>query len=438
MVLAFILLTTILFSKNLIFLNIGSFINKLPAKQNKNPEKSHKLFFHFPNEYYISIAFLAQEPIILFFIDLDFFFLYTYQKQTKVTLSRDKIQKNILMKKGFASDNNSGVHPSIFKAMEAANAGHVVGYGDDFYTQKAIQLFKEKFGTQTEVFFVFNGTGANVLGLTTVTQSFNSIICAKTAHIQEDECGAPEKFTGCKLIPVEPVNGKVTPEAVLPHLKGFDFEHHAQPKVISISQVTEMGTIYQPEEIKTLADLAHKNNMFLHMDGARIANAAAALVMDFREFTVDCGVDILSFGGTKNGMMMGEAVLFFNPKLSELTKYIRKQSMQLYSKMRFVGAQFLAYFENDLWKETASHANKMAKLLEAEVAKIPEIKITQPVTANGVFAIVPKHIIEPLQKRFFFYIWDEINSEVRWMTSFDTTENEIYEFTELIKTLVKS
>jgi threonine aldolase len=340
------------------------------------------------------------------------------------------------MGKGFASDNNSGVHPTIFKAMEAANTGHVTSYGTDRYTQKAIKIFKEKFGPETEVYFVFNGTGANVLGLSTVTQSFNSIICAETAHIQEDECGAPEKFTGCKLLPVEPVNGKLTPERIQQHLKGFDFEHHSQPRVISISQVTEMGTIYQPEEIKMLAALAHNNNMLLHMDGARIANAAVALNLDFKTFTKDCGVDILSFGGTKNGMMLGEAVLFFNPGLTRSTKYIRKQSMQLYSKMRFVGAQFIAYFENDLWKETASHSNKMAKLLEAEIKKIAAIKLTQPVEANGVFAIVPPEIIQPLQEKFFFYMWNEAISEVRWMTSFDTTEEEIFEFTGLIKELL--
>lgn len=341
------------------------------------------------------------------------------------------------MKKGFASDNNSGVHPAVFKAMENANTGHVVGYGNDQYTQKAIDLFKEKFGEDTEVFFVFNGTGANVLGLSSVTRSFHSIICAETAHIQEDECGAPEKFTGSKLIPVEPVQGKVTPEAVLPHLKGFDFEHHSQPGVISISQATEMGTVYKPSEIIALADLAHKHGMFLHMDGARLANAAVSLGLDFREFTKDCGVDVLSFGGTKNGMMMGEAVLFFNPDLTRQTKYIRKQSMQLYSKMRFVGAQFLAYFENDLWKETAAHSNRMAKLLEAQVAAIPEIRITQPVEANGIFAEVPPELIEPLQKEFFFYMWNEQTSEVRWMCSFDTTEEDIYGFADLIKKLVK-
>ena len=359
----------------------------------------------------------------------------------KVQSFRETIETNVkykFMRKGFASDNNSGVHPSILKAMEDANHGHVKGYGDDPYTEKAIKIFKEKFGQKTEVFFVFNGTGANVLGLSTVTRSFHSIICAETAHIEEDECGAPEKFTGCKLLPVEPVNGKLTPERIQHHLKGFNFEHHSQPRVISISQVTEMGTVYQPEEIKALASLAHSHNMLLHMDGARIANAAVSLNLDFKAFTIECGVDVLSFGGTKNGMMMGEAVVFFDPELTTYTKYLRKQSMQLYSKMRFVGAQFVAYFENDLWKETATHANKMAKLLEAEVAKIPEIKITQAVEANGVFAEVPPEIIEPLQQKFFFYMWNEKRSEVRWMTSFDTAEEEIYAFVELIKTLIRA
>lgn len=339
--------------------------------------------------------------------------------------------------KGFASDNNSGIHPKILKAIETANIDHAVGYGNDQYTQKAIQIFKDKFGQQTEVFFVFNGTGANVLGLSTVTNSFNSIICAETAHIQVDECGAPEKITGCKLIPVKHNYGKITPEAILPHLNSFGFQHHSQPKIISISQVTELGTIYTPQEIRTLAKLAHQHNMFLHIDGARIANAAAALDMEFREFTVDCGVDVLSFGGTKNGMMIGEAVLFFNPELATQAKYIRKQNTQLYSKMRFISAQFIAYLENDLWKENATHANKMAKLLEAEISKIPEITISKPVESNGIFAIVPPHIIKPLMKLFFYYMWDEIKNEARWMTSFDTKEEDIYKFVDLIKELIK-
>ncbi len=340
------------------------------------------------------------------------------------------------MKKGFASDNNSGIHPLILNAVKEANKGHVTGYGEDSFTRRAIEIFREKFGQETKVFFVFNGTGANVVGLSSVTNSYNSIICAETSHIEEDECGAPEKFTGCKLLTAETVNGKLSPETVIRHIRGFDFEHHSQPRVISISQATEMGTVYKPAEIKELADLAHKNNMLLHMDGARIANAAVSLNTDFAKFTKDCGVDVVSFGGTKNGMMLGEAVLIFNPELAAYTKYIRKQSMQLFSKMRFMAAQFIAYFENDLWKEMASHSNRMAKLLETEILKIPEIKVTQPVEANGVFAIMPRKLIKPLQNEFFFYKWNEKNCEVRWMTSFDTTETEIFEFTALIKKLI--
>lgn len=339
------------------------------------------------------------------------------------------------MKRGFASDNNSGVHPEVFKMMGQVNDGHVVGYGGDAFTEQAVSLFRDEFGHDTEVFFVFNGTGANVLSLSSLTNSYHSVICAETAHIQEDECGAPEKFTGCKLLPVETHDGKLRPEQILPHLKGFGFEHHSQPKVISISQVSEMGTLYTVDEIRALADLAHAHGMYLHMDGARIANAAVALNLPFRAFTRDAGVDVLSFGGTKNGLMMGEAVLFFNRELCPNTKYIRKQSMQLYSKMRFVAAQFLAYFNNDLWKKNAAHANRMAKMLADEVAKIPNVQITQKVEANGVFAMVPKTIIPLLQEKYFFYIWNENRSEVRWMCSFDTQEEDIMHFSELLKNL---
>ena len=340
------------------------------------------------------------------------------------------------MKRGFASDNNSGIHPEILKAIAAANEGHAVGYGGDELSDKARQRFKQEFGSQTEVFFVFNGTGANVLGLSTLTQSFHSIICADTAHIQTDECGAPEKLTGCKLLPVESHKGKITPEGIRKHLHDFGFEHHSQPGIVSISQATELGTVYSLKEIKAITSLAHEFGLYVHMDGARLANAAVALDLPFRAFTVDAGVDVLSFGGTKNGMMMGEAVLFFNPALTANTKYIRKQSMQLYSKMRFVSAQFLAYFENDLWKQNAAHSNRMARLLEAEVKKIPAVQLTQEVAANGVFAIVPQEIIPQLQQKYFFYVWDEHRSEVRWMTSFDTTEDDIFQFAALIKSLV--
>jgi threonine aldolase len=340
------------------------------------------------------------------------------------------------MKRGFASDNNSGIHPEILSALSAANEGHAVGYGGDDLTQKAIARFKQEFGELTDVYFVFNGTGANVLSLSTLTRSFHSIICAETAHIQVDECGAPEKLTGSKLLPVATIKGKITPEGISKYLHGFDFEHHSQPGIISISQVTELGTVYSVEEIKAITSLAHQYGLFVHMDGARIANAAVALNLPFRAFTVDAGIDVLSFGGTKNGMMLGEAVLFFNPELSKNTKYIRKQSMQLFSKMRFVSAQFLSYFNDDLWKRNATHSNKMARLLEQEVLKIPAIQLTQNVEANGVFAIVPPEIIPQLQEKYFFYMWDEHRSEVRWMTSFDTQEEDILNFTTLIKSLV--
>lgn len=340
------------------------------------------------------------------------------------------------MSRGFASDNNAGVHPDILKAIEKANTGHVVGYGDDPTTREAISLFKKEFGPETDVYFVFNGTGANVLALSTVTHSFHSIICADTAHIEVDECGAPEKFTGCKLLPVPSDQGKITPAGIQKYLHGFNFEHHSQPKVISISQVTELGTVYSVDEIKAITALAHQHNMLVHMDGARIANAAVALGLPFKAFTIEAGVDMLSFGGTKNGMLMGEAVVFFNPKLTTNTKYIRKQSMQLFSKMRFVGAQFLAYFENDLWKSNASHANQMAKLLEKEVLKTGKVKLTQKTEANGVFAILPKDVIPKLQEKYFFYVWNESSCEVRWMTSFDTTEEDIYGFVQLIDKLI--
>jgi len=340
--------------------------------------------------------------------------------------------------RGFASDNNSGVYPTILKAIEEANTGHAVGYGDDKYTEDAIEKFKEIFGKNIDVFFVFTGTGANVLGLNNVGQSFNSVICPDTAHINVDECGAPEKFSGMKTLAVNTPDGKLTIEGIKQHMHGFGFEHHSQPKVISITQVTELGTVYTKKEIKEIADYAHKHNMLLHMDGARISNAAASLDIPIKEFTTDAGVDILSFGGTKNGMMYGEAVIFFKPELAENFRYFRKQSMQLASKMRFIGAQFNAFFKDDLWLKNASHANKMAQLLYNNVKNIPQIKVTQPVQANGVFAIVPSEIIPKLQEEYFFYYWDEHKNEVRWMCSFDTTEEDILDFVRILKEMCKN
>ena len=336
-------------------------------------------------------------------------------------------------KRGFASDNNSGVHPEIMKAINNANIGHTVAYGDDIYTEKAIAKFKEHFGNNIDVYFVFIGTAANVLGLNAATRSWNSVICAETAHINEDECGAPEKFNGFKLLTVETPNGKLTVDFIKTKMNGIGFEHHSQPKIISITQVSELGTVYTAKEIKEISDYAHKNNMYLHMDGARIANAAVSLNKEFREFTTDAGVDILSFGGTKNGMMYGEAIIFLNKSLGENFKYIRKQGMQLASKMRFISAQFDRYLSKDIWYENAKHANMMAKLLASKIETISQLKITQKVEANGIFVIVPKEIIPKLKEEFFFYDWDETKSEVRWMTSFDTTEEEINNFVELIK-----
>jgi threonine aldolase len=330
--------------------------------------------------------------------------------------------------RGFASDNNAGVHPEILKAIDEVNQGHVIAYGDDPYTAQAIDKFKEHFGNDIDVYFVFNGTAANVLGITALTRSFNSIICSDLAHLHVDECGAPEKYTGCKLLTVPSPDGKLTVEGIQGHLHGFDFEHHAQPKVVSITQATEMGTVYRPEEIREIADLVHSYNMYLHMDGARLSNAAVSLNCGFRNITVEAGVDVLSFGGTKNGMMFGEAIVFFNKNLTGNFKYIRKQGMQLGSKMRFISAQFNALLSNDLWRRNAKHSNEMAKYLEEKVKHIPGIKITQPVEANAVFAILPADSIPELQKQFFFYVWDETTSEVRWMTSFDTTKEDIDRF----------
>jgi len=274
--------------------------------------------------------------------------------------------------RSFASDNNAGVHPEILEAIGRANRGHVVAYGDDAYTLSAVKKFEEHFGPDIAVFFTFNGTGANVLSLQALTRPFHSILCSSFAHINSDECGAPEKHTGCKLIALPHQDGKITVESVRHAYHGIGDEHHSQPRVISITQSTEMGTVYQPEEIRALANFAHEHEMFLHVDGARIANAAASLCQTLRRATRDLGVDVLSFGGTKNGILGGEAVVFFRPELSEEFLYLRKQGMQLASKMRFIAAQFEALLTDDLWRRSGEHANRMARLLEKEVSRIRE------------------------------------------------------------------
>lgn len=341
--------------------------------------------------------------------------------------------------RSLASDNNAGIHPRILQAIAEANTNHALGYGADLYTDRAVAKFKEHFGNDVQVFFVFNGTGANVISLSSMTRPYQAVMCAETAHIAVDECGAPEKFTGCKLIDIPTPDGKLTPALIRPHIKGIGDEHHVQVRVISITQSTELGTVYSLDEVRAIAELAHTNGLLLHMDGARISNAAAALGRSLREVTRDCGVDVLSFGGTKNGLMAGEAVVWFNTEVAQQAKYIRKQSMQLASKMRFIAAQFDALLSDDLWLHNAQHANQMAQQLAAAVADVPGVRVRQAVQANAVFAQIPRAWLAALQSQSFFYVWDEAPAgdadapEVRWMTSFDTTEEDIAAFVNALR-----
>jgi threonine aldolase len=339
--------------------------------------------------------------------------------------------------RSFASDNNAGVHPAILRAVSAANQGHVVGYGDDPCTERATRLFQRHFGANSQTFFVFNGTAANVLSLAALTDSYHAVICGGSAHVYADECAAPEKFTGCKLIPVKTTDGKLTVESVRGACNGVGDQHHVQPRVISITQATEVGTVYAPGEIEMLARFAHERDMFLHMDGARLANACVTLGLNLKQTTRDLGVDVLSFGGTKNGAMGAEAVVFLNPQLARNFQFRRKQGMQLASKMRFVSAQFEALLGGDLWLKNARHANGMAKLLEKEIRSIPRVRVAYKVEANGVFAQIPRRAIAKLQKRCFFYVWDEEESLVRWMCSFDTTADDVRRFAKLIREAVR-
>lgn len=343
----------------------------------------------------------------------------------------------IVNKKGFASDNNSGVHAEVMQAILAANTGHVVAYGDDPYTGQALSVLQQHFGSDSRAFFTFNGTGANVLSFKAFTHSYHSIICAETSHINVDECGAPEKFTGCKLLAVPSADGKITVEGIERHLHGLGFEHHSQPGIVSLTQATEVGTVYTQAELIRLTGFAHRQGLLVHMDGARLCNAAASLQCSLSSLTREAGIDVLSFGITKNGALMGEVVIFLNTAPPADFKYYRKQAMQLGSKMRFLSVQFIAMLEGDLWRRNALQANRMAQLLAEKVRDIPEIRITQKVQANGVFAIVPGELIAPLQQEYFFYVWDEKKSEVRWMTSFDTTEDDISGFVATIRKLLK-
>ena len=333
----------------------------------------------------------------------------------------------------FGSDNHSGVHPDILKAIENVNSGYSVAYGEDKFTSQAKEKFKEHFGKDIEIFFVGNGTAANILGIKAITNSFNSIFCAETAHLNVHECCGPEKFTGCKLTVIPTSDGKLTIDQLEPYIVGFDDPHMAQPKVISITQSTEYGTIYTPKEIKNLSNFAHSKNMLLHMDGARLCNAAASLDVNLAALTSDVGVDVLSFGGTKNGMMFGDAVVFFNKHLSKNFEFIRKQGMHLTSKMRYISTQFEALLTNDLWLKNAKHANDMTRFMYNKLKDIPQVKITQNVQVNSIFACIPKNIISKLQKKYAFHVFNEKISEVRWMCSFNTSKKDVIDFVKAIK-----
>ncbi len=336
----------------------------------------------------------------------------------------------------FASDNYAGIHPDVLAAIAAANVGHAPSYGADPVTARAIELFQEHFGHDAEVWFTFNGTGANVVGLQALLRPFEAVICAESAHINVDECGAPERFLGSKLIPVATPDGKLTPELVDGAVTGTGDEHRVQPRVVSITQATEVGTSYRLEEVTALGRWAHERGMWLHLDGARLSNAAAHLGVGLGDFGSGAGVDVLSFGATKNGAMGAEAVVSFASPGQSSLRFIRKQSMQLASKMRFVAAQFVALLSEDLWRSNADHANKMAGRLAAGVAGIPGVTIAHPVEANGVFAALPAGVTEQLQRRYPFYVWDPPSGVVRWMTSFDTTEEDVDQFVGLVAALM--
>ncbi|PKQ19220.1 MAG: threonine aldolase [Actinobacteria bacterium HGW-Actinobacteria-6] len=341
------------------------------------------------------------------------------------------------MSRMFASDNASGAHPEVMAALMEANAGHAHAYGNDEWTRRATATVKRHFGEQAESFFVFNGTGANVTALSAFMHSYDAVICAETAHINVDECGAPERFTGGKLITVPTRDGKLTPDLIESAITGVGVEHHSQPRVVSITQSTEYGTVYRVSEIAAIAEFAHANGLVVHVDGARISNAAAFLGITLAEMITGTGIDVLSFGGTKNGMIFGEAVVFLDPVHAEGFRFVRKNAAQLASKMRYVSAQFEALFGGELWLENAAHANEMARLLASEMGEVAGVEITQAVEANEVFARIDGTLIEPLREIADFYVWDERTCEVRWVASWDTTPGDVERFVEGARRLTR-
>ncbi|MFE9258934.1 threonine aldolase family protein [Streptomyces sp. NPDC006879] len=335
--------------------------------------------------------------------------------------------------RGFASDNYAGVHPELLEAVALANGGHQVAYGEDVYTEHLQKVFRGHFGPYAQAFPVFNGTGANVVALQAMTDRWGAVIAAESAHINVDEGGAPERMAGLKLLTVPTPDGKLTPELIDRQAWGWDDEHRAMPQVVAITQNSELGTVYTPDEIRDICEHAHERGMKVFLDGARIANAAASLDVPMRSFTNTVGVDVLSYGGTKNGMMFGEAVVVLNPDAVRAMKHVRKMSMQLASKMRFVSVQLEALLAKDLWLRSARHANEMAQRLADGVRQVDGVEILYPVQANAVFARLPHEVSLRLQKRFRFYFWDEAAGDVRWMCAWDTTENDVDEFLAALK-----
>lgn len=340
------------------------------------------------------------------------------------------------VRRGFASDNAASVHPAVLQKMAEANLGHVHAYGDDEWTRRAESLVKRHFGEQASMFCVFNGTGANVTALQALMRSFEAVICPDSAHINCDECGAPERFTGGKLLAVPTPDGKITPELVHGAVRNVGFEHASQPRVVSITQSTEFGTVYSREELAAVVAAAREHGLRVHVDGARLANAAASLGCGLGEACQ--GADVVSFGATKNGAMLAEAVVLLDPELAESFKYVRKQSAQLASKMRYISAQFVAMLEGDLWRDNAAHANAMARRLVEQVSDIPDVRILQQVQANEVFAEMPAAVVPALQAEFDFYVWTEGTGEVRWVTSWDTTEDDVDRFARGIAAVLRA
>ncbi len=338
--------------------------------------------------------------------------------------------------RSFASDNCAGAHPRVLEALVAANGGHQPSYGEDAYTDRLRDLIRYHFGENAQAYPVFNGTGANVVSLQAMTDRWESVVCAVSSHLNTDECAAAERLAGIKLIPVAAPNGKMTDEAIMEEAFGWDNPHRAAPRVVSVTQTTELGTCYTPDELARICGRAHGVGMRVHVDGARLANAAATLGLGFKAFTTDVGIDVVSFGGTKNGLVLGEVVVVLDPTAVRGLDHLRKSSMQLSSKMRFISAQLVALLEGDLWLESAKHANAMARRLAAKLKGVNGVSITRPVEANAVFAVLDPSVTSTLQSKFHFYVWDDETGEVRWMAAFDTTEEDIDEFAAAVTTAV--